>query len=197
MLSRILALMLSFSLLQGCAAPLVIAGGSAAAGVMVAKDRRTAGTMLDDQGIELKIQQGIADNPDLLENTHISVTSYNGIVLLTGEAELPLYRHQVQRLAKAQPKVREIRNAIEIAPASDSASRKRDAVLTGRVKSRLIGADGVDANSIKVVSDKGTVYLMGLVSQSEAARAVDMVRHTEGVARIVKVFEYTDTTGKQ
>jgi len=192
MLRRIIPLLCILSLLQGCAAPLVVAGGAAAAGMMVAKDRRTAGTMLDDERIELRAQRRIADQPELLENSHVNVTSYNGVVLLSGEAVLPMYKQQVEQIVRQEAKVREIRNELRIAPLSESASRSRDAVLTTRVKTRLINSEGINASGFKVVSENATVYLMGMVSHDEAARAVQAVRSVPGVARIVKVFEYTD-----
>lgn len=192
MLLRTIALIALLGFLHGCAAPLVVAGGAAAAGVVVAKDRRTAGTMLDDERIELRIQGRITDNPELLENTHVSVTSYNGVVLLTGEAVLPMYKQQVEDMARQETKVREIRNELRITAPSNSASRSRDALLTTRVKSRLLGTDGLDSASIKIVSENASVYLMGMVTHAEADRAVQGVRTVPGVERIVKVFEYTD-----
>ncbi|MGM0594980.1 MAG: BON domain-containing protein [Pseudomonadota bacterium] len=192
MMPRVTALLLTLTLLGGCAAaPLMVAGGAATTGILVAKDRRTAGTMIDDEGIELTTQQRIAERPALMENSYINITSYNGVVLLLGEVEQPHYREEVEKLARRHEKVRQVRNAITVGERSDSASRNRDARLTARVKSRLIQAEQVEAQSIKVISHKARVYLMGLVSREEAARAVDVVRQTPGVARIVKVFEYT------
>lgn len=192
MLLRITALITMVSLLGGCAAPLVVAGGAAAAGVVVAKDRRTAGTMLDDERIEMHSQRRIAEDKELAENTHVSVTSYNGVVLLTGEAVLPMYKTRVEKLVRQVEKVRMVRNELQIMAPSSAASRSRDTLLTTRVKSRLFGADNLDATAIKVVSERSTVYLMGLVTRAEAEHAVQVARTTSGVERIVKVFEYTE-----
>lgn len=196
---RLVSLFLLLSLLTGCAAaPILVAGGAAATGVVVANDRRTAGTMLDDQSLELKIQQKIAADAELVGNSRVSVTSYNGVVLLTGQTLQESQRQRIAQLASAQPTVREVRNVLQVGPLSDAVSRNRDTLLTTRVKSRLIASDEVQAGHIKVVSEQATVYLMGLVTREEADRVVDVVRSTEGVVRIVKVFEYTyapDTAG--
>lgn len=192
MLARIIALITTLSLLGGCAAPLVVAGGAAAAGVVVAKDRRTAGTMLDDERVEIRSQRRIAEDKELVENTHVNITCYNGVVLITGEAVLPMYKTRVEELVRQEEKVREVRNELQITAPSTTSSRSRDTLLTTRVKSRLLGADNVDSSSIKVVSEQSTVYLMGLVTRGEADHAVQVTRNTDGVMRIVKVFEYTD-----
>lgn len=176
-------------LITSCAAPLVIAGG-AAAGVAIAKDRRSAETMLNDERIELSAQERITDNTELLSGVHVNVTSYNGIVLLTGEAVLPLYKAQVEKLVREEEGVREVRNELRIAPASDSESRRNDTALTTRVLSRLFDAEGIDTANVKVVSENASVYLMGLLSRAEAEKVVEVVRRTPGVARVIKVFEY-------
>lgn len=191
-----IAPLLILTLLSGCAAaPVLVVGSAAATGAVVANDRRTAGSMLDDQSLELKLQQRIAEDAELVQNSHVSITSYNGVVLLTGETLQDEYKTRIEQLTRAHRKVREVRNDILVGPLSDSASRNRDTVLTTRVKSRLISSDQVEAGSIKVISERATVYLMGLVSRQEADAAVEVVRHTEGVERIVKVFEYDGATG--
>ncbi|MCW8829515.1 MAG: BON domain-containing protein [Gammaproteobacteria bacterium] len=188
---RLIPLLCALLLLHGCAAPLVIAGGAAITGVMVAKDRRSVGTMLDDQAIELKVQQQLTADAELLDNSHINITSYNGVVLLSGEALLPLYKQRIEQIVRQQNKVREVHNAVEIGPLSDASSRKRDIQLTARLKSRLVADEKLDAVTIKVVTERGNVYLMGLVSHQEAELAVKVARSTKGVVRIVKVFEYS------
>lgn len=176
-------------LLNGCAAPLLI-GGAAATGVAIAKDRRTAGTMLDDERIELNILSEVAREQQLIDRSHLNVTSYNGIVLLTGEVEASPLAQRIAAIAGKVNKVREVKNELRIAPQSDANSRSHDTVVTTRVKSHLVSDDSVDGTAIKVVTEQGTVYLMGLVSPAEAASAVEVTRRTEGVLRIVKVFEY-------
>ncbi len=188
-ITRFLVIVSALLALNGCAAPLVI-GGAAATGVAVAYDRRTAGTILDDERIELQVLSLVAEEQQLAQRTHLNVTSYNGIVLLTGEIEEEALGQRIAELARKVAKVREIKNELVIGPPSPAASRSRDTVLTTRVKSRLVADSSVDATAIKVVSENGTVYLMGMVNRSEAANAVEVTRSTEGVQRIVKVFEY-------
>lgn len=192
MLLRITAFIALLSLLSACTAPIIIAGSAAAAGVVIAKDRRTAGTMLDDERTEIKAGRGIAADKELLQNTHVNVTSFNGIVLLTGEAVLPMYKAKVEEIVRREQKVREVRNELIIASPSTAAERSRDTLITTRVKSRLFGEANVDSSTIKVVTERATVYLMGLVKHKEADHAVQVARTTPDVTRIVKVFEYID-----
>ena len=186
---RALSIVLVLLALSGCAAPLLI-GGAAATGVAVANDRRTAGTMLDDERIELNVLNLVAREQKLAEHSHLNVTSYNGVVLLTGEVEKAELARRIEELARKVAKVRVVKNEMSIAPPSTPASRSNDTVVTTRVKSRLVADANVDGTAIKVVSEQGTVYLMGMVTLAEAASAVEVTRHTEGVRRIVKVFEY-------
>lgn len=190
MLLRLGALLTTLTLLSGCAAPLMIAGG-AAAGVMIARDNRSTEVMLNDERIEISAQERITANTELLANSHVNITSYNGVVLITGEVLLPMYKAEVEKLVRDESGVREVRNALRIAPASASESRRNDAVLTSRVLSRLFDAENIESNNVKVVTENTTVYLMGLLSRDQAERVVQVARRTPGVTRIVKVFEYT------
>lgn len=176
------------ALLPGCAP--VIVGGAAAGAVAVADDRRTTGTIVDDEGIELKIGKAIADEAKLREQTHINVTSFNGLVLLSGEVATAAQRDQAERLARAVPKVRRVANHLTIGPASSLASRSRDSWLTTKVKSQLLADQDVPGNQIKVVTEAQTVYLLGLVTHSQGDRAGAITRHTSGVKRVVKLLEY-------
>ncbi|GAB4289555.1 MAG: division/outer membrane stress-associated lipid-binding lipoprotein [Thiohalomonadaceae bacterium] len=178
------------TLLQGCAP--VIVGGAAAGAVAVADDRRTTGTIIDDQGIELKIGKAINDNAELREQTHINITSFNGVVLLSGEAATAAQRRQVEKLAAAVAKVRRVVNHIIIGPVSSLASRSRDSWLTTKVKSQLLGDKDVPGNQIKVLTEAQTVYLMGMVTRNQGDRAGEIARHTSGVKRVVKLFEYVE-----
>jgi len=186
---RLVPLLVFLLLLEGCAAPLLI-GGAAATGVTVANDRRTAGTMLDDERIELNVLSEIARDQSLVDCCHLNVTSYNGIVLLTGEAANASFAQRIVTIASKINKVREVKNEMRIAPQSEAASRSNDTLVTTRVKTQLIQDDRVDASAIKVVTENGTVYLMGLVTPAEADAAVNITRSAQGVMRIVKVFEY-------
>ncbi|MEW6647761.1 MAG: BON domain-containing protein [Pseudomonadota bacterium] len=178
------------TLLQGCAP--VIVGGAAAGAVAVADDQRTTGTIIDDQGIELKIGKAINDNAELREQTHINITSFNGVVLLSGEAATAAQRDQAEKLAGTVAKVRRVVNDIIIGPISSLASRSRDSWLTTKVKSQLLGDKDVPGNQIKVLTEAQTVYLMGMVTRSQGDRAGEITRHTSGVKRVVKLFEYVE-----
>jgi len=190
-LYRLLALLAALGLLTGCGAPLVLAGGDAS-GLATTKDRRDDGRIQDDKRIESEVQKKLATDQELSSNSHIKIASYNGVVLISGEALLPMYKAQAETVVQQTPKVRRLHNELRIAKPSDSSAQRNDALLTARVVSHLLGDESVDPGSIRVVSDNATVYLMGLVKRDEAQRAVDVVRTTDGVARIVKLFEYTE-----
>lgn len=181
-------LLVSFAMLiQGCAG-LVVAG--AATGAAMATDRRTAGTMIDDQGVEMKIAHAFYTDPELPEHSHLDVTSFNHIVLLTGETTDEAFRKRIEDLARNVPQVRRVYNEMVVAAPSSLLTRSSDAWLTSKVKSRLLGAPGLNPLHIKVTSENGTVYLMGLVSEKEAYRATEVASQTGGVQRVVKLFEY-------
>ena len=188
-MTRCILILSTLLILNGCAAPLLI-GGAAATGVAVANDRRTAGTMLDDERIEIQVLGLVAKEQELVDRSHLNVTSYNGIVLLTGEVEKEAIGRRIADIARKAAKVREVKNELRIGSKSTPSSRSRDTILTTRVKSRLVADSSVDGTAIKVISENGTVFLMGLVSLPEAASAVEVTRSTDGVQRIVKVFEY-------
>ncbi len=176
-------------LLQGCA-PLVV--GGAATGAAVAVDRRTAGTMVDDQAVELKALDAILSDKEIYEQAHVSVTSFNGLVLLTGQAPTAELRDRAQRLISGFSEVRRVQNEIQISAPSSLMTRSSDTWITTKVKTLMFAEKNFSANNVKVVTDNGTVYLMGLVHRAEADKAVLIARQVSGVQRVVKVFEYLD-----
>jgi len=182
----------SISLLtSGCAA--VVAGG-AATSASVVHDRRTAGAVIEDQSIELRVDHALDQNENLHKASHINVTAFNGMVLLTGETPTEAYRNEAGELARVQDKVRRVYNELTIAAPSSAMTRSSDAWITTKAKSMLLGVDikGFDPTRIKVVTENGTVYLMGLVYHAEADATVARVQQISGVQRIVKLFEYLD-----
>ena len=183
------ALVFTLALLQGCAAAV---GAGAATGAAVAYDRRTAGTMLDDQVIEFKVLDVLRADDELWQQTHINGTSLNNIVLLTGEAPTDEFRSRIESLVHQIPKVRRVHNEIVIGAPSSLLTRSSDSWITGKVKTSLLRSNIEDAGRIKVVTENGSVYLMGLVTQAEAGNATELVRSVGGVQRVVKVFEYLD-----
>jgi len=172
---------------SGCAA--VAVGGAVATGVMVAEDRRTVGTMTEDEGIEQKASIRIAEK---LKDAHINVTSYNRMVLLTGEVPTEAAKADAERIARAVENVRSVFNELQVAGNTSMQSRTNDSVLTSKVKGRFVDAGKFSPVHVKVVTENGVVYLMGMVKKQEAADATEITRTTGGVSKVVRVFEYLD-----
>ena len=170
--------------LSACA-PLVV--GGAMVGSLMATDRRTAGTQIEDEGIELRAGSRIRDN--LGERVRVSVTSYNRQVLLTGEVPNAQDKQLVEQVVARVENVRAIVNEIGIMGSATLTQRSSDTLVTGRVKASMVDASDLFANAFKVVTERGTVYLMGRVSQREAERATDIARSTSGVQKVVRVLE--------
>jgi osmotically-inducible protein OsmY len=173
-------------LLQGCV-PLVV-GAAAGTTVMVATDRRTTGTQVDDEVIEDKASYTIRER--FKGDFHVNVTSYNGIVLITGEVPAEAARADVAQVVLSTPKVRAVQNELTIGPVTDLNSRSNDTLITSKVKTRFVEANKFQINHVKVVTERGTVYLMGIVRRDEGDAAANIAATTSGVQRVVKVFEY-------
>lgn len=186
---RIYLLLVVIISLGGCAAAVVTGG---AAGASMAIDKRTTGTIIEDQAIELKISEAFRDNEEIRKQAHWNAISYNTKVLLTGEAPSEILRNRMADLASRVPKVTGVHNEITIAAPSSMMSRSSDTVITGKVKTKLLADKNTEGLSIKVATEKGVVYLMGLVSREQANLATDIVRQTGGVQKVVKLFEYID-----
>ena len=180
----LLAAALGASLLSGCA-PLVV-GGAVVTG-MVAVDRRTTGIQVEDQGIELKVADAV--RKELGDRVNLNVTSYNRRVLLTGEARNEADRSRATLLAQSHENVREVINDLAIGAPSSLSQRTKDSVTTGQVKAAFVDAKDLQASAVKVVTERGIVYLMGRVTTREAQRATDIARGVSGVAKVVRVFE--------
>ena len=172
--------------LASCAAPLMF--GGVIGGAMVASDRRSAGIQVEDETIEQRSATAIRENFGSKE--HINITSYNRQVLITGEVSTDTVRSQVESLIGRVENVRAVVNELAIGPASSFSDRSSDAVLVAKVKASMVDTEDVFANVYKVVGERGTIYLMGRVTQREAKRATDVVRGVSGVKRVVRVFEY-------
>ena len=187
---RLLTVLTLIGALGGCAAPLVV--GGAAGTAAVASDRRTTGTIIDDEGIELKVQDAINKDDELRNKIHINATSFDGIVLLTGESPNFELRNRIEGLTRKLPKVRRVYNEIAAGEPSSLGSRTRDVWITTRVKTSLLNAEDVSGLNIKVVTEARVVYLMGMTTRKEADRATALAREVDGVAKVVKLFEYSD-----
>jgi osmotically-inducible protein OsmY len=172
------------AVLSGCA-PIII--GTAAVGVLVATDRRTSGAQLEDETIQLRAAGRIRENVG--DRVHVNVNSYNRQVLLTGEVPNAQDRQLVEQIVSRVENVRAIVNELGVMGNSTLTQRSSDTLITGRVKAAMVDAKDIFANSFKVVTERGTTYLMGRVTQREANRATEITRSTSGVQRVVRVLE--------
>ncbi|MEQ6437950.1 BON domain-containing protein [Comamonas sp. w2-DMI] len=171
--------------LSGCVA--LVGGGAAMAG-MSAIDRRTTGTQVEDQGIELRSGNRIAET--MGDKARVEVTSYNRQVLLTGQAGNATDKQTIERLVREQPTVRNVYNEIEVAPFTATlGQRSKDTMITGQVKASLVNAKDISASAIKVVTENNVVYLMGIVTPREAKRAAEIARGVNDVSKVVRLFE--------
>ena len=174
------------SQLGGCAAVVV---GGAATGTAVALDRRTAGVYVSDQEIELRALARLRETfPQKTDN--ISATSYNRQVLLTGQVPDEATRSRASEVVKVIPDVRTVFNELTVSGITSLTSDANDVAITSQVKARMLRDENVPATKIKVVTEAGVVYLMGLVSQAEAEAATNIARTTSGVTKVVTLFEY-------
>ncbi|HEX7052476.1 MAG TPA: BON domain-containing protein [Burkholderiales bacterium] len=174
------------ALLQGCVPVLVGAGGAAA--VTALEDRRSTGAQIDDESIEIRSSNRISDR--FGDKVHVNVTSYNRIALITGEVPDERTREQVERIVLAVPSVRGVTNDLQIAGPSSFGGRANDSYITTKVRGRLLDTKRISPVHVKVVTEAGVVYLMGIVTEAEAEEAVEIARTTGGVRKVVKVFEY-------
>jgi osmotically-inducible protein OsmY len=174
--------------LQGCVPVVIGAGGAAAYSSL--EDRRTTGTQIDDESIEVRASNRVSDR--FGGTVHVNVTSYNRLALLSGEVPDERSRVEAEKIVRAVPTVRDVTNDLQISGISSLASRGNDSYLTLKVRGRLLDAKALSQVHIKVVTESGVVYLMGLVTQVEADEAVDIARNTGGVRKVVKVFEYCE-----
>ncbi len=175
------------TLLSGCFA--AVAGGAAAGGA-AAVDRRTAGIYVEDENIEIKSLQQI--RKALGEEAHVNVTSYNLNVLLTGEVPNQEVKAEAENIVKGIVNVKNITNELVIGPKTSMRDRANDTYLTSVIKSKFVAEKDFAANSVKIVTEASVVYLMGIVTTREANLATEIARTTNGVAKVVKVFEYTN-----
>jgi osmotically-inducible protein OsmY len=175
--------------LAGCAPAVVAAGAGATA--LVVTDRRSTGAQADDQAIELKVLTAAGSTWG--NEVHLNVTSYNGRVLLTGETPTAAVRDEITKLAKTTDRVRTVTNEMVVGPAVGLQGRSNDTYLTSVVKSRFLeGSQQFSPTHVKVVTERSVVYLMGIVTREEGNAAAQIAATTAGVARVVKLFEYTN-----
>jgi osmotically-inducible protein OsmY len=184
--AMLVALCAAIPLLDGCA-PAVVAVG-VGYGAVVAGDQRSTGAQLDDQTIEIKIATTVGGKWG--NEVHLNATSYNGVVLLTGEAPSTIVQDEITKIAKSTDRVRSVQNEMVIGPVTDLSARTNDTYITSKVKTRLLEDEKLKALYVKVVTERGVVYLMGIMTREEGNQAAQVAATTSGVARVVKVFEY-------
>ena len=185
LLAATLVVLATQTLLSGCA-PLLI-GGAILGGSMVATDRRSSGTQLDDEGIELKSISRVAEIVG--DRGHVNVTSFNRQVLITGEVPAEADKSRVEQAVAQIENVRAVVNDLAVAAPSSLGTRSNDTLLTSKVKASLVDARDVQVNAFKVVTERSVVYLMGSVTEREAGRASDIARGVSGVRKVVRVFD--------
>lgn len=180
-----LAAALLASTLAGCV-PLVI-GGAAAGTAIVMNDRRSSGAQVDDETIEIRAASRLGDA--LGDRAHVAVASYNRQVLLTGEVPTEAAKQQAEQIVGRVDNVRGVINELAVAPPSSLTQRSNDTYITGKVRASFVDASDLQAQAFRVVTERGTVYLMGRVSAREAERGTTIARQISGVQRVVRVFE--------
>jgi osmotically-inducible protein OsmY len=181
----LVALLASMGAGLSACAPVLI--GSAVMGSLMAADRRTTGIQIEDEGIEQRAAQTLRDT--LGERAHINVTSYNRQVLLTGEVPTAQDKQLAEHVVSRVENVKSIVNEVSLLGNTTLTQRSSDTLATGRVKAAMVDTQDLFANVFKVVTERGTTYLMGRVTQREATRATEIARSTSGVQKVVRVFE--------
>jgi osmotically-inducible protein OsmY len=169
----------------------VLIGAATITTINVVTDRRTVGRNMDDNTLELDLRKEFVLD-DELNGTNVSVTAINGIVLLTGEVANDSQRRHAEEVAKSRIQTLSVVNELQLAGSTSITSRTNDTLITSQVKTRLVTSKEVPANAVKVVTEGGKVYLLGLVTRAEADAAVRSAQEVGGVTHIVKVFEYLD-----
>ena len=175
--------------LQACVPALVV--GGATTGVLMASDRRQPDVMGGDERIEITAGSRIGDK---YKDAHVNVTSYNKTVLLTGEAMTAAAKADIEKIALAVPEVKGVVNEIAVSAPSSFSARGNDSFITGKVKAAFVNGGKFQPNHVKVVTESGVVYLLGLVTRAEAENASEVARGVGGVLKVVRVFEYIAAT---
>jgi osmotically-inducible protein OsmY len=183
--AALLAVIAASTALSACA-PLIV-GGAMLGGTLMVTDRRTSGAQIEDQAIELKSRNRIREV--IGDRGNVSTTSYNRMVLITGEVPTEADKAAVEQAVQKVENVRSTVNEVEMIGTSSLTSRSSDAIITSKIKASFVDARDIFANAFKVVTERGTVYLMGRVTEREATRATELARGVSGVHKVVRMFE--------
>lgn len=187
---KIILILFATSLLCGCAVAVLPIVGTT---ILLSEDRRTVGTVIEDQNIELKIANQLFIDQKIKGNSHVNVTSYEKIVLVTGEADTEEIKQRIIDIIRYIRHVEHVYDELTIAEPSSLVSRSKDTLLGLKAKTKLIQMKDINALHIKVVVEKGVIYLMGLVTKSEGEIATEYVRQISGVKQVVQLFEYIES----
>ena len=174
--------------LQGCAAAVI--AGAAGGGYLIAQDRRSNGTMMDDQSVEVKARQEIVKLNKLEKRSHVEMISYNNNVLLVGQVLTQAHRDNIEQAVKRIEKVRLVHNEITVSQPTSTSVRTNDAWITTKVKARMLAERELNSNRIKVITENGVVYLLGIIKPDEEKLATLVTREVKGVKKVVKMFEF-------
>lgn len=183
----LITITMTIPLLAGCVAAVAT---TAIVGTDIATDRRTSGSYIEDQSIELKVSNALAKDNSLKSSSSISVTSFNRIVLLVGQAPSQQLSDRASEIARKTANIRKVHNEIRISAPGSLLSGTSDSWLTTKAKSLMLAEKDFASSHIKVITENGELFLMGIVTPAEADKAVTIVRNIDGVERVVQVFEY-------
>jgi len=186
---KLLIALIGCFLLSGCAVAIV---GGVATGAVIVNDNRTLGATVEDQQIETSARKLARANASVSDGNHFSFTSYNRVLLITGEVRNEQQKNQLDKIVRDIPNLRRIHNELIIAAPSSGMSRMSDTYLTSKVKTRLLLEKNLSANSFKVVTENGRVFLLGLCTHQDGTQAALVARKTTGVQSVITLFEYTD-----
>ena len=179
------------AILSGCTAAVV---GGAAAGTSIALDKRTTGNYVEDQNIKMKFGYLYDENELFNDKSHINVTSYNLQILITGEVENEKQKQALSQIARGVKNIRHAYNEAIIAPVTSYSSRSNDSYLTAKIKTSVFtNINELEGAQVKVVTENGSVFLMGLVTKKQGGQITEIARTTQGVKKVIKLFEYTDS----
>jgi osmotically-inducible protein OsmY len=184
--SLVCSIILPSLYLQGCA---VAAVSCAATGVAMVADRRTSGTIVDDQSIELKALHALTRHPELWKKSHIDVVSYNNVVLIVGQTPTEAFRQEAENVVKDIPKIRRIHNELIIGQPVSLSVRSKDSWITAQIKGKMLSSKEVNTTRVKVITEESVVYLLGLTEKQEQVAATEIARNVPGVVKVVQIFE--------
>ncbi len=173
----------------GCAEMMVVGAGAGAAS---AQDSRSFGTQIDDENIENRAMQAMRNRADILEQSHVEVISYNRIVLVVGQTPTQSYKAALANLVAEVPNVRKVYNEIRVAGPRSTLTAMGDSTITTKIKASLLTESDFPSTKVKVVTENGEVFLMGLVTREQGARATDIARSTGDVRKVIQLFEYVE-----